>query len=88
MLGFGAEILANRARWGAVKLAFDPEGKDGSPLSPDNFGTRHRPAMRMCASLEDCIALVVSQDGPVKAIKRVGTALIVWNDVTLGRQTL
>jgi hypothetical protein len=88
VLGFGAEILATSVSLGAVRQVLDPEGNTGSPLFPEAFGTRHRSAMRMCASFEDCVALVVSQDGPVKAIKRVEAELIVWNDVTLGRQTL
>jgi len=69
----------------AVKEALDPGSTKTTIVPLERFGTRHRSAMRMCSSFEDCIALVVSQDGPVKVMKRVGTDVVMWNDVALGR---
>ncbi len=85
ILGFGAEIIATSQSLVAVKEALDPAVTKAALVPVERFGTRHRSAMRMCSSFEDCIALVVSQDGPVKAIKRVGADIVMWNDVTLGR---
>lgn len=88
VLGFGAEIIASSPSLSAVKEALDPDSRETIPVPLQRFGTRHRSAMRMCSSFEDCIALVVSQDGPVKAMKRVGADVVMWNDVTLGRFTI
>src|SRR5260370_31345825 len=85
ILGLGAEIIATSQSLVAVKEALDPAVTKAALVPVERFGTRHRSAMRMCSSFEDCIALVVSQDGPVKAIKRVGADIVMWNDVTLGR---
>ncbi len=85
VLGFGAEIIATSPSLAAVKEAFDPVVTKAALVPVERFGTRHRSAMRMCSSFEECIALVVSQDGPVKAMKRVGADVVMWNDVTLGR---
>lgn len=85
ILGFGAEIIATSPSLTAAKEAFDPAVTKAMLVPIERFGTRHRSAMRICSSFEDCIALVVSQDGPVKAMKRVGADVVMWNDVTLGR---
>lgn len=85
IIGFGAEIIATSPSLTAVREALDPALAKTALIPIERFGTRHRSAMRMCSSFEDCIALVVSQDGPVKAMKRVGADVVMWNDVTLGR---
>lgn len=85
IIGFGVEIIAAAPDLVAVKQALDPSATVATSVPLGRYGTRHRSAMRMCSSFEDCVALVVSQDGPVKAIKRVGADVVMWNDVTLGR---
>jgi hypothetical protein len=85
VLGFGAEIIASSPSLLNVKDALDASAAQATSVAVQRFGTRHRSAMRMCSSFEDCVALVVSQDGPVKAMKRVGADVVMWNDVTLGR---
>ncbi len=88
VLGFGAEIIAASPSLKFVKEAADSTVTKSNLVPVERYGTRHRSAMRMCSSFEDCIALVVSQDGPVKAIKRVGADVVMWNDVTLGRMAI
>jgi DNA integrity scanning protein DisA with diadenylate cyclase activity len=85
VLGFGAEIIATSPSLSTVKEALDPTATKTFNVPLERFGTRHRSAMRMCSSFDECIALVVSQDGPVKVLKRVGGDVVMWNDVTLGR---
>jgi hypothetical protein len=88
LYGFGAEILATSPSLSEIKDAYDPNVTQAATVRLERYGTRHRSAMRMCSSFEECVALVVSQDGPVKAIKRVGANVVMWNDVTLGRQAI
>ncbi|GAG87903.1 unnamed protein product, partial [marine sediment metagenome] len=88
VLGFGGEILAQSPSLTRVKVAHDPYGHQTSDQNITFFGTRHRSAFRICSSFEDCVAFVVSQDGGVKAIKRVGPDVLFWPDVNMGRLDL
>jgi hypothetical protein len=85
VLGFGGEILAQSPSLAQIKVAHDPYGNQTSDQSITSFGTRHRSAFRVCSSFENCIAFVVSQDGGVKAIMRVGPDVVIWPDVNMGR---
>lgn len=88
VLGFGVEILAQSPSLRQVKVASDPEARNLAELDIDSFGTRHRSAFRLCSSFEDCIAFIVSQDGGIKAVKRVGAHVVLWPHVSVGRFTL
>ncbi len=79
VLGFGAEIIASSPSLETVKMANDPLGDSYIERPITTFGTRHRSAIRLCSSFEDCIAFVISQDGFVRAIKGVGSNLFVWD---------
>lgn len=54
-----------------------------SHLDHKMLGTRHQSMMKYCYSHPSCIGLVVSQDGDVRAIKRVGDKLIVWEELKI-----
>jgi hypothetical protein len=84
VLGFGGEILVRPPNLTRVKVARDPDAQETSDQKITASGTRHRSAFRICASFEDCVAFVVSQDGGVKAIKRVGQDVVLWPDVNMG----
>jgi len=81
VLGFGAEVIVPSPALRSVKVI--SAGAERI-LSIDSFGTRHRSAFRFCSSLEDAIALVVSQDGAVRAVKRVGSEVVMWDDINAG----
>ena len=87
MLGFGAEITAV-SHITHVKVAANEDAtmRDERPIT--SFGTRHRSAFRLCSSFENCVCFVVSQDGGVRAVKRLGPDVIMWPDVTLSSMTL
>lgn len=87
VLGFGAEITA-LSHVKAVKVVHEQDGKNGVIREITSFGTRHRSAIRFCSSLEDSVCFVVSQDGGVRAVKRVGAEVLLWNDVGLGYATI
>lgn len=84
LLGFGAEVIVSSPSLRAISIAHDAMANETSPRSIEFYGTRHRAAFRFCSSYEDAIALVVSQDGGVKAVKRVGPNVIMWPDINFG----
>ncbi|WP_437287499.1 putative sensor domain DACNV-containing protein [Sorangium sp. So ce406] len=65
LIGFGVEIVA-RSEVTQVRLA------DGRKAQIDGYGTRHRSAIRLCDAYPGAVSFVCSQDGGVKAIRRVG----------------
>ena len=68
VIGFGAEVTA--ASQSLKEVVVMEDGKKAK-INIESFGTRHRSAFRFCSSFEDAVAFVVSQDGGVKAVKRV-----------------
>jgi len=84
LIGFGAEVTALSPSLNEVKIASEDSGETGHNVAIESFGTRHRSAFRFCSNYEDSLAFVISQDGGVKAIKRVGSVLVMWPDINLG----
>jgi len=69
--GFGTEILLDKARRSRVFKVSDPIGKTREELDSEQFGMRHRSAMRLCSMVPELVVFVISQDGGVS---------LVWND--------
>jgi hypothetical protein len=84
LLGFGAEVIIPSPSLRTIKVARDASASVTTTRSIETYGTRHRSAFRFCSSYEDAIALVVSQDGGVKAVKRVGPDVLMWPDINFG----
>lgn len=82
VLGFGAEIVVPETK-GRVSIARTgrPRGKTSVDLG--RYGTRHRSAMRYCGVHHDALALVVSEDGPVRAIRYWKGRLWLWDNLQL-----
>jgi hypothetical protein len=53
------------------------------PMNPQELGTRHQSMIRLCWRRPGIVGFVVSQDGDVRAMTRVGDVLVVWEDVKL-----
>jgi hypothetical protein len=51
--------------------------------SYNHFGTRHRSMMRYCFQNPGSIGFVVSQDGEVRVVTKVGDALVMWENIKL-----
>lgn len=81
LIGFGAEVVASSSIK-KVKIAEDALGNGSKFIPIEAYGTRHRSAFRFCSSYENSIAFIISQDGGIKAVKRVGADLVVWPDIT------
>ncbi|MCE5212163.1 MAG: DNA integrity scanning protein DisA nucleotide-binding domain protein [Deltaproteobacteria bacterium] len=86
VLGFGAEVLAISPSLKEVKIEVRSKTIQRIPI--ESFGTRHRSAFRFCSSFEEAVIFVVSQDGGVKAIKRVCKEVVLWPDINTGAMGL
>jgi hypothetical protein len=86
VMGFGTVITVEDAPE-SIRAAQDDLGDTASltELSYDAFGTRHRSMMRYCNAYPDSVGFVVSQDGDVRAIRKVDNYLVVWDGVRLQR---
>ena len=80
--GFGVEIRTSRDV-AAVHVASSPRPSDRSlkQVDPSHYGTRHRSMMRYCFAHPGSLGFVVSQDGDIRAITRVGKKLVMWENL-------
>ncbi len=50
-------------------------------IDPNHYGTRHRSMMRYCMAHPKSVGFVVSQDGEIRAMTRVGARLVMWENL-------
>ncbi|HEX5847917.1 MAG TPA: hypothetical protein VFY59_01875 [Rubrobacter sp.] len=79
MLGFAGEISGDLPAADTVEKALDVEGEETIEETTDGVGTRHRSAYRLCKALGSVIAVVISQDGNVRFIKRKNGVVTYWD---------
>ena len=78
-ISFGSLIKARR--WeGEVESG--PMLHKNKPVKVDlsRFGTRHNSAANFVGELEGAITFVISEDGPVRAFRRVNNKILFWKD--------
>jgi len=82
--GFGVEITLN-TEVNNLFLAKDEYGtaKSLQQIDFNDFGTRHRSMIRYCYSIMGSIGFVISQDGDVRAITKIGNDVVVWDNIKL-----
>jgi hypothetical protein len=82
--GFGVEItVTDEPRHVYIASAARYSQRSLRKCDYTLFGTRHRSMMRLCAVAPEAIGLVVSQDGDVRAITKVGNQVVMWEDIQL-----
>ncbi len=84
LLGFGCEFRVYSEARDKISFSEDAFGRKIYDRPFESFGTRHRSAFRFCDEYTNSVAFVISQDGDVKAIKKVDNDLIVWPDPNAG----
>jgi hypothetical protein len=84
LLGFGAEFRVYGDTKNNIRFSDDAFGSKVNMRRFESFGTRHRSAFRFCNEYPNAVAFVISQDGDIKAIKKVNNDLIVWPDPNSG----
>jgi Probable sensor domain DACNV len=84
VVGFGAVITAEDPPDVVVMATTrSPSSKTMRPVDYDRFGTRHRSVMRYCWRHPAAVGFVISQDGDVRAMMRLGARLVMWENVRL-----
>jgi hypothetical protein len=85
--GFGAVITAENPPT-SLRAAIDNQATPAQliSLSYDQFGTRHRSMMRYCNAHSGSVGFVVSQDGDIRCMTKVGENLVVWDNVRVERR--
>jgi hypothetical protein len=80
--GFGVELWTENSL-SKVFLAGDAAGSPDSLREIDlsHFGTRHRAMMRYCHAMKGALGFVISQDGEIQAMTRIGRKLILWENI-------
>jgi hypothetical protein len=78
LVGFGAE-LKGKPRLARVFKAMDSYGEEREEVIPESFGTRHRSVFRFCAEFGGGTGFVHSQDGGLKAVKKIGGEVVFWD---------
>lgn len=79
--GFGVEIRT-RKEIEAIYLAPGPRLRSRTlkGVDPNHYGTRHRSMMRYCFTHPGSVGFVISQDGDIRALTRVGKRLVMWEN--------
>jgi hypothetical protein len=80
--GFGVEVRSGEPVEN-IAIAGDPLASPDKlrrgELEP--FGTRHRAMMRYCYENPGSLGFVVSQDGDIRAMLRIGQQLVLWENI-------
>lgn len=87
IIGFGAEVTASFSEGDKVQVAHTAEATETKEVRFADYGTRHRSAFRFVASMEPAVGFIMSQDGGVKAVKQVGSKLVMWPYFQIGFAT-
>ena len=84
VVGFGTEIASNLPPQSFQIATRRTAGRSSlRPGDYEHYGTRHRSMMRYCDANPGAVGFVVSQDGDVRAIAKVGNDLVMWERVRL-----
>jgi hypothetical protein len=51
-----------------------------SAIDTTNFGTRHNSAINFVGACPGAVAIVISEDGPVSILLKVGDDVIIWQN--------
>jgi hypothetical protein len=83
LLGFGAVVKLSQTATYQVFRCKDRQGTKREAIKIEDYGTRHRSAFEFCRGYgENSVAIVVSQDGGVKIVRRVGDHVYFWENMT------
>jgi hypothetical protein len=82
--GFGV-IITTSEEPDQVLRASNPSGTKRGKVDLNSLGTRHRSMIRQCARDPESVGFVISQDGDVRAITKVGATVLMWENIRLHR---
>jgi hypothetical protein len=80
--GFGVEIRTKKEPASIfISTTAEPHKRAIRRVDPSHYGTRHRSMMRYCFANPKSVGFVISQDGEIRAMTRVGGRLIMWENL-------
>src|SRR6266566_7911629 len=80
--GFGVEIRTKQdPKRAFLSLRPTVNSRTLIRVDPSSYGTRHRSMMRYCFAHPGSLGFVISQDGEIRAMTRVGAQLIIWENI-------
>lgn len=83
LIGFGGIIQGNYEMGEHVAKALDPEGLSRQIERIESVGTRHRSCYYLCKRLQSVLAIVVSQDGKVRAMTWGEDTVLYWDVIPI-----
>jgi hypothetical protein len=83
VIGFGAEIISSHKYPNKTYTPKDIIRKKKEPFNAEEFGMRHRSAIRLCASTNSVFAFVISQDGGVTLIWRDDKDIMIKRNIDI-----
>ena len=88
LLGFGVEVRAELADGNLVQEVFADFGDNAKICDIEQFGMRHRSAIKFCSNMPESCALVVSQDGPISGVWSIDGKTLIKKNVALPNKNL
>lgn len=88
LLGFGAEIRAEMEADMSVSQVTDEMRGDSRSCDIEQFGMRHRSAIKLVSKLQSTRVLAVSQDGPISAVWAKDGEVKIRKGVPLGNMNI
>lgn len=81
---FGVEIR-NRTEPDTVYRATDEKAtvRGLQRVDINTWGTRHRSMIRYCHANPGSVGFIISQDGDVRAVSKVGQRTVIWEDIAI-----
>lgn len=87
LIGFGAVAKLGQTAPYQVFRCEDRKATKRKQVAIENYGTRHRSAFEFCFRNRPSVAIVVSQDGGIKIVTRVGKHIYFWENIFLDAST-
>jgi hypothetical protein len=87
VLGFGAVIQLPQAAEYKINRCENRDATEAREIPIESYGTRHRSAFEFCYRCNPSVAIVVSQDGGVKMVTRVGDKICFWENLSFDGST-
>jgi DNA integrity scanning protein DisA with diadenylate cyclase activity len=88
LLGFGAEIRAEMEDDISALEVIDEARRKYKACDVEQFGMRHRSAVKLASKGEGSVILAVSQDGPITAVWRDDRNVLVKRGVSLANMNM
>ena len=86
LVGFGAEVRADSGT-DTIYHATSEDGRTATGAPFTGYGTRHRSAFRFVEGMHPAVAVILSQDGGIKAATMVDGRVVMWSYFEIGYQT-